>query len=246
MNQLTEFLLDAATSPITFLILAGLIIGDAVIPMLPSESIVVGLSSILVHDHPELLVVLALVAFAAAWVGDNIAYTIGTTHLVRDNRFTRQRQIKAVLDWSREMLYRRGSTIIIVGRFIPIARIAINLMAGAVGFGRKRFMLVVLISSALWSIYNVVIGAFAGQWFQANPILGMAVAIVLGMVLGPAVDWVLRKTILRGSESAKAAQRRAVAESSEDEPSEGETSEDEAPTGAEPGTGSHAAVGTTP
>lgn len=233
LDQLTQFLYDAAAAPLTYLILAGLIIGDAVVPMLPSESLVVGLASVLVHEQAAFLVVVWVVAFAAAWVGDNIAYTIGQTRLLSENRFTRQPQVKAVFDWSREMLEKRGSTIIIVGRFIPVARIAINMMSGAVHFGRRRFMLIVLISSGLWATYNVLIGAFAGAWFQQNPILGMGVAIVLGMILGPLVDWILRKTILRGSVSAKEAQRRAAAaedsEGSEESGAAAESAESEEP-----------------
>lgn len=209
LDPLTQFLFDAAASPVTYLILAGMIIGDALIPMIPSESLVIGLASILTHQSPWLLAVLWIVTFIAAWAGDNVAYTIGRSRWLRDNRFTRQPQVKAVFDWSREMLQRRGGTIIIVGRFIPVARIAINMMSGAVSFGRRRFMLIVVVSSGLWSTYNVLIGAFAGNWFESNPILGIVIAIAIGMVLGPSVDWLLRNTVLRGMVSAKEAQRRA-------------------------------------
>jgi membrane-associated protein len=247
MDQLTQFLYDAAVSPIAYLILGGLIIGDAVLPLLPSESLVVGLASVLVHEQAAFLLVLWVVSFAAAWIGDNIAYAIGQTKLLSDNRFTRQPQVRAVFDWSREMLEKRGSTIIVVGRFIPVARIAINMMSGAVRFGRGRFMGIVVISSGLWATYNVLIGAFAGHWFQEHPLLGMVVAIGLGMILGPVVDWILRKTVLRGTESAKAAQRRAAAsedpaEDSAEDPAEDPADEPAATTGADvrtmPDTGS--------
>lgn len=217
MDQLVQFLYGAAVSPIAYLVLAVLIIGDAVLPILPSESLVIGMSSVLVHTRPWFLLLVWAVSLCAAWVGDNLAYSLGRTRLLSENRFTRRPRVKAVLDWSRDMLERRGSTIIIVGRFIPVARIAVNMMAGAAGFGRRRFMTIVFISSGLWASYSVVIGALAGQWFHEHPILGVVIAVAFGMILGPAVDWVLRKTFLRGAVSAKDAQRRATEEAAEGE-----------------------------
>lgn len=209
LDQLTALIYNGATAPVTYLILAALIVGDALVPMLPSESLVIGLGSILVHERPAVLVALWLVTFAAAWVGDNLAYSVGQTRFISENRFMQRRRVQAVFAWARGQLERRGSTIIIVGRFIPVARIAINVTSGAVHFGRRRFMVITLVSSALWTIYAVVIGAFAGSWFESHPILGIVVAIAVGMVLGPLVDWILRHTVLRGTISAREAQRRA-------------------------------------
>lgn len=199
LHQITEFILGAATSVWGYLALVPFIITDAVIPIVPSESIVISMSSLLVHDHRGLLVVLFLVSAAAAWVGDNIAYTIGRTRLLHGNRLLQRPKVHKSFEWARKELFARGAAVIIVGRFIPGVRIAINIMCGVVEFPRKRYMEIVSVSSSLWALYSVLVGALAGSWFEEHQLLGIVVAIAAGMVLGPVIDWGLRKTFLRGT-----------------------------------------------
>ncbi len=197
LQQITEFILGATTSLWAYALLVLLIIGDAVIPAVPSESVVISMASVLVHSQPALLVVLFLVAAGGAWCGDNIAYSIGRSRWLSGSALWRRPKIAAGVDWAREELFRRGATFIIVGRFIPGVRIVINLVCGLVGYSRRRFMEVVVASSSLWALYCVLIGSLAGAWFRDNPLIGIAIAIVAGMVLGPLVDWLLRRTVLR-------------------------------------------------
>lgn len=199
LHQITEFILGAATSVWGYLALVPFIIADAVIPIVPSESIIISMASLLVHDHRGLLVVLFLVSAAAAWVGDNIAYTIGSTRWLHGNRLLQRPKVHKSFEWARKELFARGATVIIVGRFIPGVRIAINIMCGVVGFPRKRYMEIVSVSSSLWALYCVLVGALAGSWFEEHQLLGIVVAIAAGMVLGPIIDWGLRRTFLRGA-----------------------------------------------
>ncbi len=195
-GQLVDSMLAAATSPWVYPVLSVFIVADAIIPMVPSESLVVALASLLVHEKPWLLAVLGVVSAAAAWVGDNLAYAIGRTTWLQ--RFAAAGPRRARLfGWAREQLFRRGATLIIVGRFIPGARIAINMACGTVGFSRVRFMQMVVISSTLWAGWGVGVGSLAGAWFAEHHLLGVTVAIVVGMVLGTGIDALLRRVVLR-------------------------------------------------
>ncbi|QGF24653.1 DedA family protein [Raineyella fluvialis] len=198
LHQITEFILGATTSVWAYLLLVVLILGDALVPVVPSESIVISMASLLVHAHPWLLVVLLLVTALSAWCGDNIAYSIGRSRWLAGSALWRRPRLARAVNWARAELFRRGATFIIVGRFIPGVRIAINLVCGVVGYSRRRYMEVVVVSSSLWALYCVLVGALAGAWFKSNPLIGIVVAIGAGMVLGPLVDWLLRRTILRG------------------------------------------------
>ena len=79
LQQITDLILGASTTVWGYLGLAVFVILDAVIPLFPSESLVISMASVLVHDHQVLLIVLFLVAAAAAWVGDNLAFMIDTS-----------------------------------------------------------------------------------------------------------------------------------------------------------------------
>lgn len=199
LQQITDFILGAATSFWGYLALVPFIVADAVVPIVPSESIVISMASLLVHDHRGLLVVLFLVSAVSAWIGDNIAYTIGSTRWLHGNRLLQRPRLHRSFEWARRELLARGATVIIIGRFIPGVRIAINVMCGVVGFPRKRFMEIVSVSSSLWALYCVLVGALAGRWFEEHQLLGIVVAIGAGMLLGPVIDWALRRTFLRGA-----------------------------------------------
>lgn len=199
-QQLSDFILAASTSGWSYLGLAMFIILDAVVPIFPSESLVISMASVLVHDHRNLLVLLFLVSAAAAWVGDNIAFAIGRSRWLRRNLLLERPKLAAAFGWARRELVARGATVIIVGRFIPGVRIAINMVCGIVGYPRRRFMMVVTVSASLWSLYSVVVGMVAGNWFDEHKLLGVLVAVAVGIILGPVIDWALRKTVFRGSE----------------------------------------------
>ena len=59
-----------------------------------------------------------------------------------------------------------------------------NLTAGAMEFPRRRFILFDSIAVTAWAGYNVGIGALAGAWLEDQPLLGMAAALVLALLLG--------------------------------------------------------------
>ncbi|SDB83215.1 membrane protein DedA, SNARE-associated domain [Raineyella antarctica] len=199
LNDITAFILGAATSVWGYLALVPFIIFDAVVPVVPSESLVISMASVLVHGHRGLLLVLFLVSALAAWCGDNIAYQIGRMRWLHENRLFQRPKIARAFAWARKELFARGATLIIIGRFIPGVRIAINMMCGLVGYSRHRYRKVVAVSSSLWAMYCVLVGSLAGAWFEHHQFLGIVVAIAAGMALGPIIDWVLRRTLLRGS-----------------------------------------------
>lgn len=199
LHQITEFILGATTSVWAYALLVVLILGDALIPAVPSESVVISMASLLVNGHRGLLPVLFLVAAGAAWCGDNIAYSIGRSRWLSGSSLWRRPRIAGPFAWTRQELFRRGATFIVVGRFIPGVRIVINLVCGVVGYSRRRYMKVVVASSSLWALYCVLVGTLAGAWFRDNPLVGILVAIGAGMLLGPIIDWLLRRTVLRGS-----------------------------------------------
>lgn len=197
VEQLTDFIISASTSPLSYLVIGLLTIIDAVFPAVPSESLVISMASVLAPTRPGLLAVLFVVAAVCAWIGDNLAFFIGRAPAVRNSRLLQRASIHRGLEWSRTKLFERGTVVIVVGRFIPGARIAINVACGIVGYSRRRFMMVVTASSMLWAGFSVGVGSLAGAWFEAHPLVGILLAVTLGMVLGPLIDWVLRRTVLR-------------------------------------------------
>lgn len=196
MQAINDFILAAAGQPwVLFLVLACCVI-DGFFPPIPSESVVVGLAAVAATadvPNPWLLV---LIAALGAFGGDNIAYLIGRTVGTRRWHWMRGPRMQTAFTWAGRELRRRPASLVLVARFVPIGRVAVNLTAGATHFSRPRFIGLTVLSAVLWSSYSVAIGLFFGQWFENNHLLGAAIAIVCAILLGIAVDILISR--LRG------------------------------------------------
>ncbi len=165
---------------------------DAVVPVVPSESVIIGAASAWQSVGKPILPLLFLAGAAGAWCGDQTAYFIGTKVDVRHIKVFRRPRILAALDWAEHALEHRGTLYIIAARFIPMGRVAVNLSAGALGFPRRRFMGVDAIAVSIWASWGILIGTAAASLLGDNLLLSIAAGIVGGVVLGFAVDTVMR------------------------------------------------------
>lgn len=157
---------------------------DGVLPPAPAESVLVALAAVAAAEGQPNIWALIAVAALGGFLGDNLTYTVGK--LSRLGRFqgSERPRVRSFFLWVARMLLRHGAMIIIVCRFIPGGRQMVNLTAGAMEFPRRRFMLFDSIAVTAWAGYNVGIGALAGAWLEDQPLLGMAAALVLALLLG--------------------------------------------------------------
>ena len=165
---------------------------DAVIPVVPSESVIIGAASAWQSVGKPILPLLFLAGAAGAWCGDQTAYFIGTKVDVRHVKFFKRPKILAALDWAEHALEHRGTLYIIAARFIPMGRVAVNLSAGALRFPRRRFMAVDAVATSIWAAWGILIGTAAASLLGDNLLLSIAAGITGGIVLGFAVDKVMR------------------------------------------------------
>jgi membrane protein DedA with SNARE-associated domain len=193
MQAINDFILAAAGQPwVLFLVLACCII-DGFFPPIPSESVVVGLAAVAATadvPNPWLLI---LVAALGAFSGDNIAYLIGRRVGTRRWHWMRGPRMQSAFRWAGQELRKRPASLILVARFIPIGRVAVNLTAGVTHYPHLRFVGLTVLSATLWAAYSVGIGMFFGQWFEHNHLLGAAIAIVCAVALGIVVDLVINR-----------------------------------------------------
>ena len=77
MQAINDFILNAAEQPWVLILVFACCVIDGFFPPIPSESVVVGLSAVAATAHVPNPVLLAAVAAAGAFLGDNIAYLIG-------------------------------------------------------------------------------------------------------------------------------------------------------------------------
>jgi membrane protein DedA with SNARE-associated domain len=197
VQEINEFILAAAGQPWVLVLVFACCVIDGFFPPIPSESVVVGLAAVAATaDIPNPLLLIAT-AGAGAFVGDNIAYLIGRGTGTRRWAWMRGPRMQAAFHWAGRELRKRPASLILVARFVPIGRVAVNLTAGATGYPRTKFVGLTVLSAAVWAVYSVAIGLFFGQWFEDNHLLGASIAIVCAILLGILVDVAISK--LRGT-----------------------------------------------
>ncbi|MGP9503225.1 DedA family protein [Specibacter sp. AOP5-B1-6] len=203
---MTDFLLAAAGQPWIYAVVALGCIVDGFFPPFPSEAVVVGMASLAVADGGSNVWLLLLAAAIGTFLGDNLAYSLGRITGTSRFRWMRRPFMQRAFARAAAGLESRAVSIILVARFIPVARVAVNLTAGATGYSRRRFMAVTALSASLWAAYSVGIGAVAGAWFREYPVLGFIAAILVAGLIGLAIDRV--PGMLR-SRTPQARERRA-------------------------------------
>ena len=165
---------------------------DGFFPIVPSETIVITMATIGWKEGAPWLPAVWLAAAAGAWCGDQIAYILGSKIHIRSLRIFRGPRGQSTLDWAEHALKHRGAAFIIAARFIPFGRLAVNLSAGALGYNRRRFMLVDAIAVAIWATYGVLIGITASS-FGDNLLVSIAIGVIGGIALGYVIDKILAR-----------------------------------------------------
>ncbi|MFJ6003308.1 DedA family protein [Arthrobacter sp. NPDC092385] len=202
LDGISGFVLAAAEQPWVYLLVLVCCVVDGFFPPFPSESVVVGLASLVITQgvpNPWLLI---LVAALGAFLGDNVAYGIGRGIGTTRFRWMRRPRVQRSFSWAGTELSKRAASLILVARFIPIGRVAVNLTAGATGYSRRRFVALTALSGTVWAGYSVGIGAVAGTWFEHNHLLGVAVAVGIAVGIGFVVDRVI--ALVRGATPLRA------------------------------------------
>lgn len=90
---------------------------------------------------------------------------------------------------------------VLTGRFIPVARVAVNMTAGATSFPLSRFVPLAGLSAVLWATSSAAMGIGAGQLLRDSPLLAVCAGILLGIVVGLVIDWIVqwrRRALRRG------------------------------------------------
>lgn len=188
MEQLTEAVIAVASSPWIYPIVFLLTVGDAFLVIVPSETVVVALGALAIAGGEPSLWLLVPVAALAAMVGDSLCFAVGRGVGLTRYGWMRRPGIVRAFSWAAKALDRRAAAVLLTARFIPYARIAVNLTAGATGFRYRRFLVLTAIAGLCWALYNTVIGALVGAWLGANPLIAVAVSVVIAIALGLLVD----------------------------------------------------------
>jgi membrane protein DedA with SNARE-associated domain len=176
-------------SLVSYLIAFGLPCFDAVVPILPSETVIIAFGVASAGSSDPRIFLILLCAAVGAWAGDNLSYLIGWRFGPwATRRFFSGEKGAARLDWAERSLHRFGIGLIIVCRFIPGGRTAVTLSCGLIRYSWRRFAVATAVAAVIWASYAFFAGRIGGKAFQDMPVVGFAVAFGGVLVISGLVE----------------------------------------------------------
>lgn len=180
-------------SALTYLIAFIIPALDAVIPVLPGETVVIALGVATAGSADPRIALLVGCAAAGAFAGDNLCYLLGRRfEPVVQHRFFGTPKGKRTREWAERSLARFGTQLIVVCRFIPGGRTAVTLTCGLTGYRRRRFTVATALAAVLWALYAFFIGRVGGRAFQDNEWAGLLIAFGASLAVSAVIEVVRR------------------------------------------------------
>ncbi len=174
MSGITNLQVGSALSYLIAFVLPCL---DAVLPVLPSETVIIAFGVATAGSTDPRVFLIVACAALGAFTGDNLAYLIGWRFAPWvEARFFNSAKGVARRDWAERSLARFGTGLIIACRFIPGGRTAVTLCCGLVRYPWRRFALATAIAAVVWAGYAFLAGRFGGKAFEDRPLVGFLVA----------------------------------------------------------------------
>jgi membrane-associated protein len=184
-ESLFNLLTDA---PLAYAIVFGVAAGDAVLPALPGESAVI-LAGVLAAAESSLVLGWVIAAAAAgAFVGDNTSYWIGRSSGRALCPWLQGGRTRAIAQWARQALDRRGGLIIVTARYIPGGRTVATLTSGITRYPYRSFGGWAALAAVSWALYAALLGYLGGRVFHDKPWLAVLIAFAVAAGLGLVVE----------------------------------------------------------
>ena len=160
-------------------------------PILPGDSLLFAVGLFIAGGNlpvslPVALVTLFIAAFGGNVAGYEIGRAIGPKLRERDGRIIKRKYF----DQTEAFFDKHGNKALVIGRFVPIVRTFITVVAGAGAMDRRRFFTWSFVGAVLWATGVTLLGYFLGgiPFLQKN-IEAALVAIVLVSVLPMVFEW---------------------------------------------------------
>jgi len=165
VNTFFDWLKESSSSPWFYLIIFTVAVFDSVVPIVPSESLVI-IGGVSAGSGSLSIAIVILSAASGAFIGDNLSYFIGreASDWVTKRRTRTERgakQMANIVDQIRE----RGGMLLITARFIPGGRTVLTLSCGVTRQPRKWFIGWSVVAASVWSLYASLLGYIGGKSF---------------------------------------------------------------------------------
>jgi membrane-associated protein len=177
-------------------------------PILPGDSLLFAIGMFIHRDDISISLWLAVIILsAAAFLGNVVGYEIGRAVgaplYERDGRILK----KKYFEQTNAFFDKHGNKALVIGRFVPIVRTFITVVAGVGRMERSRFFLWSGVGAVLWATGVTLLGYFLGGIQFVHDNLEAAILLIVAVSVLPMVFEFLRHR--RGAKIAAAEAKEA-------------------------------------
>lgn len=172
-------------------------------PLLPGDSLLFAVGLFIARgdiDMPLLvaLVILTLAAFLGNVAGYEFGRAVGGPLAKHDGRFIK----KQYFDQTEAFFDKHGNKALVLGRFVPIVRTFVTVVAGIGRMDRRRFFVWSGIGAMLWATGLTLLGYFLGGVDVIHDHLEAAILVIVFVSVLPMIFEVVRHRRTAGREPA--------------------------------------------
>lgn len=189
-SGLDDLISTAQRSPWLLLVILIFAATDSVVPAIPSETAVI-FGGVAAGQGDQLLVLVVLVAWLGAFVGDNLSYSIGRwgSTWVRRKATTRPKLDRG-LAWAGRQLEARGGLLLVTGRFIPGGRTLLTMSSGLTRQPRPWFMGWAFLAGGIWAGYAAGLGFVFGDRMEGHETAAFLAAFAAALLINGLIELV--------------------------------------------------------
>lgn len=188
ITDASDWLADFSANWYFLLIIFVIAFLDSVVPIVPSETMVI-IGGVAAGRGDQTLLLVIAAGAVGAFLGDNAAYLIGDKLSARIERRAASRpKLRQRLDWADRQIQTRGGLLLVTARFIPGGRTALTVTSGITKQPRRWFMGWVAVATLIWASYAALLGYIGGQTFEENHTLAFVVAFSLAMAVTAVIE----------------------------------------------------------
>jgi|CXWL01.1.fsa_nt_gi membrane protein DedA with SNARE-associated domain len=172
---------------------------DSVVPVVPSETtVIIGGVAVATGDAPYPLLAVIAAGAAGAFIGDNIAFSIGRRWSdAFERRAQRKPKFESKLTWARQQIHDRGGLLLITARFIPGGRTAITIASGITRQSRAWFIRWTFIAAIIWASYAAGLARLVGEPFRDDHTKAFWIAFGTALGVNIAIEFVRHRRLKR-------------------------------------------------
>lgn len=158
-------------------------------PILPGDSLLFAVGLFIAEGSIKINIgvaclLLTIAAFLGNVTGYEIGRAIGAPLYEREGRFVK----KKYFDDTHAFFEKHGAKALILGRFVPIVRTFITVVAGVSRMDRRHFFVWSGVGALLWATGITLIGYFLGQAFPAlKDNLELAILAIVAVSVVPMI-----------------------------------------------------------